>query len=152
MSVLTDYFSAASDETAASVLGRIGGPAQSAAGQLPFDTFESKNLDPHVIMGKLEEALTGRGYREITADPQHARLVAGQDDEGPWVIQVSGSLQAALARADRDELARAAAEWSQAEELQGASPEHMLWALDGLSGLARRATTKDEHLYCWVCL
>jgi len=117
----------------------------------PFDTFESKGLDPHVIMAKLEEALTGQDYWMITADPQYARMVAGRGDDGPWVIKVSSPLQAALALADSDKLARAAVEWSRAEELHGASPEDMIWMLEGLSGLARRATAKDEHLYCWVC-
>jgi hypothetical protein len=62
------------------------------------------------------------------------------------------SAPGALAQAASDELARAAVEWSQAEELRGASPEDMIWLLEDLSDLARRATAKDEHLYCWVCL
>jgi hypothetical protein len=39
-----------------------------------------------------------------------------------------------------------------AEELHGASPEDMIRLSEDLSGLARRATAKDERLYCWVCL
>jgi len=155
MGVLTDYFSASSDEAAASALDRVGGPARPATGPSPlppFDTFESKGLDPYVIMGKLEEALTGQDYWVITAGPQYARMVAGRGDEGPWVYKVSSPLQAVLARAGSGELARAAVEWSRAEELPGASPEGLTWVLEGLSGLARRATAKDEHLYCWVCL
>lgn len=156
MGVLTDYFSAPSDEAAAAALDRVGGPAQPTGGPSPlppFDTFESKSLDPFVIMGKLEEALTGQAYEVITADPQHGRLLAqGDDTDGPWVIHVSSPLQAALALADADTLARAAVRWVRAEELGGASPESMAWVLDGLSGLARRATAKGEHLYCWVCL
>ena len=52
MGVLTDYFSAPSDEAAASALDRVGGPARPGNGPSPlppFDTFESKNLDPYVI-------------------------------------------------------------------------------------------------------
>lgn len=156
MGVLTDYFSAPSDEAAASALDRLGGPAQPASGSSPlppFDTFKSKGLDPYVLMGKLEEALTRQDYWAITAAPQYGRLVAAAEgDEGPWVYQVSSSLQAALARAGSGELARAAVKWSQAEECRGASPGSLTWVLEGLSGLARRATAKDEHLYCWVCL
>lgn len=48
-----------------------------------FDTFESKGLGPYVLMGKLEEALTGQDYWAITADPQYGRMVAGRGDEGP---------------------------------------------------------------------
>jgi hypothetical protein len=155
MGVLTDYFSAPSDEAAASALDRVGGPARPATGPSPlppFDTLESKGLDPYVIMGKLEEALTGQDYRVITAGSQYARVVAGRGDEGPWVCKVSSPLQAALALAGSGEFARAAVEWSRAEEHHGASPEDLTWVLEGLSGLARRATAKDEHLYCWVCL
>ena len=57
MGVFTDYFSAPSDEAAASVLDRVGGPVRPAKGPSPlppFDTFESKGLDPYVIIGKLE--------------------------------------------------------------------------------------------------
>lgn len=155
MGVLTDYFSAPSDESAASALDRVGGPGQPSAGPSPlppFDTYQAKSLDPYVIMGRLEAALTGQDYRAITARPQYGHLVAKQGAQGPWVTKVSSALQAALSLAGRDELARAAAKWSQAEELGGASPGEMTGILEGLSGLACRATAKDEHLYCWVCL
>lgn len=155
MGVLTDYFSAPDDETAASALDRIGGPARPSADPSPlppFDTFEAKGLDPYVIMGEIEEALTGQDYEVITADPQHARMITGRGDEGPWVFAVSRPLQAALAQANSGKLARAAEQWSQAEEVHGASPESLIWVLEGLSDLARRATAKNEHLYCWVCL
>ena len=156
MGVLTDYFSAPSDAVAASALDRVGGPGQPATGPLPspaFDTFQSKSLDPYVIMGKLEEALTGQDYRVIiTSGPRYGRMVAKGGAQGPWVVKVSGRLQAALSLAGSDQLARAAARWSQAEELAGASPEEMTGVLEDLSGLARRATANDEYLYCWVCL
>jgi hypothetical protein len=155
MGVLTHYFSAPSDQAAASALDRVGGPAQPTAGPAPlppFDTFRSKGLDPYVLMGKLEEALTGQDYWVITADPQYGRKVADQGADGPWVYKVSSPLQAALARAGSKKLTRAAARWSQAEEMHGAAPESLTWVLEELSGLARRATAKDEHLYCWLCL
>ncbi|MCW2931738.1 MAG: hypothetical protein JWM19_2700 [Actinomycetia bacterium] len=152
MGVLTDYFSAPSDEAAASVLDRPGGPVAGPV-PLPFDAVESKGLDPHVVMGKLEEALTGQDYWAVTTDPQYARVILARGDGGPWVFKVSSRLQAALAAADGITLARAAVEWSQAEELQinGVSPD-MSGILEDLAGLARRAAAKEEHLYCWVSL
>jgi hypothetical protein len=66
MSILTNYFSAPSDETAALALDRLGGPAQPAdrpSPLPPFDTFESKGLDPVVILGKLGGRLPGRTTR-----------------------------------------------------------------------------------------
>ena len=155
MGVLTDYFSAPSDAAAASALDRVGGPGQPTAGPSPsppFDTFQSKGLDPYVIMGKLEKALTGQDYQVITSGSRYGRMVAKGGAQGPWVVKVSNQLQTALSLAGGDQLARAAAEWSLAEELAGASSEEMTGVLKGLSGLARRATAKDEHLYCWVCL
>jgi hypothetical protein len=155
MGVLTDYFCAPSDAAAASALDRVGGPSQPAAGPSPsppFDSFQSKGLDPYVIIGKLEEALTGQDYLVITAGSHYGRMVAKLGAQGPWVVKVSSPLQAALSLAGRDQLVRAAAEWSQAEELAGASPEEMTGVMEELSDLARRATAKDEHLYCWVCL
>jgi len=155
MGVLTDYFSAPSDAAAASALDRTGGPGQPAAGPSPlppFDTFQAKGLDPYVIMGRLEEALTGQDYQVITAGPRYGRLVAQRGAHGPWVTTVSRPLQAALSLADSGTLARAAAEWSQAEELSGASAGDLTAILEELSGLARRATARGEHLYCWTCL
>jgi hypothetical protein len=155
MGLLTDYFSAPSDESAASALDRVGGPGQPGAGPSPlppFDTFQAKGLDPYVIVGRLEAALAGQDYRAITAGTQYGHLVAKRGAQGPWVTKISSSLQAVLSLADSDELARAAAEWSQAEEFGDASLEEMTGVLKGLSGLAGRATAKDEHLYCWVCL
>ena len=155
MGVLTDYFSAPSDAAAASALDRSAGPGQPDTGPSPlppFDTFQSKGLDPYVIMGKLEEALTGRDYRVITVGPHYGRMVAKGGAHGPWVATVSSSLQAALSLADSSTLARAAVQWSQAEELRGAAAEDLTWILAELSGLARRATARDEHLYCWICL
>jgi hypothetical protein len=112
MGVLTDYFSAPSDAAAAPALDRVGGPSQPTAGPSPlppFDTFQSKGLDPYVIMGKLEEALTGQDYRVITAGSPYGRMVAKRGAQGPWVAKVSSPLQAALSLAGSDKLARAAA-------------------------------------------
>ena len=113
MGVLTDYFSAPSDAAAASALDRVGGPGQSAAGSSPsppFDTFQSKGLDPYVIMGKLGGAHR-TGLRTITSGPQYGRMVAKGGAQGPWVVKVSSQLQAALSLAGSDQLARAAARW-----------------------------------------
>jgi integrase len=52
MGTLTDYFSAPSDESAASALDRVGGPGQPTAGPLPmppFDTFQSGPVVGHAV-------------------------------------------------------------------------------------------------------
>lgn len=107
----------------------------------PFDTFQSKGLDPYVIMAKLEGTLTGQDYRVITAGSHshYGRMVPERATQGPWVTKVSSPLQAALAQADSGKLARAAAEWSQAEELGGASPEDLTWAKFRIGGTLQGA-------------
>jgi hypothetical protein len=155
MGVLTHYFSAPSDEEAATAVNRLGGPGTPTDGQSelpPFDTAEFKGIDPVVNLGTLESILTGVDYDVITAGTNHGRLVAQRDDEGPWVIAVSAALQAALATADSDQLKRADMLWTHTEEFRRAAPQSMLWVIEELAGLARRATGKSERLYCWVCL
>ena len=153
--VLTHYFSASSDEVAATAVNRLGGPGTPTDGPSalpPFDTAEFKDIDPIVNLGTLESILTGVDYDVITADTSHGRLVAQRDDEGPWVISVSAELQAALATVDSDQLTRADIPWTKTEEFRRAAPQSMLWVIEELAGLARRATAKSERLYCWICL
>lgn len=154
MGVLTDYFSAPSDEVAATAAGMIGGPGMEAGGpsaRPPFDTVQFKGIDPVTNLGTLESILTGVDYHDI-ADPDHGRLVAQRDDDGPWVIAVSSALQAALATASSDQLTRADVSWTQTEEFRWAAPQSLLWVIEELAGLARRATARGERLYCWTCL
>ena len=63
-----------------------------------------------------------------------------------------GGRQAALATAHSDQLKRADMLWTQTEEFRWAAPQSMLWVIEELADLARRATAKSERLYCWVCL
>ena len=155
MGVLTDYFSAPSDQVAATALGRAGGPGTAADGPpaaAPFDTVQLKDIDPVVNLGTLESILTGVDYHVITANPDHGRLISQRDDHGPWVIAVSAALQAALATADSDQLAQADIPWTRTEEFRWAAPQSLLWVIEELAALARRATAKGERLYCWTCL
>jgi hypothetical protein len=155
MGVLTDYFSAPSDEAAATAIDRVGGPALPTAGSPvlpPFDAVQMKGIDPYINLGTLESILTGLDYDAIVADPNHAGLIAQRDDDGPWVCAVSATLQEALATADSAQLARAAVPWSQTEEFHGAAPESLMWVLEQLADLARRATANGHRLYCWACL
>ena len=133
MSALYDYFSAASDEAAAGVIDRAGGPGEPAVAPAPvkrgwfgrtsspspvqdmgpaFDTVSAGGIDPVVMMGALEELLTGRPYDEVTNDPRSGHIVAIRDE----------------------------------------GPHDLAMVLNELSGLAGRAQAKGERLYCWVCV
>ena len=66
MGVWYDYFSAASDEAAASAIDLVG-ELGTSDGPL-FDTLFAKDIDA-VKLGALEALLTGRDYEQIMAGP-----------------------------------------------------------------------------------
>lgn len=113
-----------------------------------------KGIDPVVQMGTLEALLTGRQYDVIAGRPRAGALVAaGDDQEGPWVVTLTGELQAALAAAHRDQIVAVAAPWLETEEFGGhGDPEVLAGFLLELAGLARQAGQRGERLYCWICL
>lgn len=134
MGVLYDYFSAASDEVAATAINRIGGPG-AASGDTPplpaFDTFRTKVVEPFVNLGSVEARLTGRDDTEIGKGPRAGKILAEADDGALMVVTLTDEVQTALADADR----------------KGLGP----W-LGELAELARRARNRGERLYCWVCV
>lgn len=156
MGVLFDYFSAASDEAAASAISLLGGPGAPSAGTSAassFDTVPVKGIDPVVQLGTLEALLTGREYEQVMAGPRAGHVLAAQDGGERLVVTLTDELQAALADAGDTQLAAVAAPWSQTEEFFGhGDPQILAGLLRELAALARRARGKDERLYCWVCV
>lgn len=179
MAVLFDYFSAASDEQAATVIDRPGGPGRAYAALAPQDssrrglfrrrssgwsgpatdtgvqffTVFGDGIDPVVQMGTFEELLTGRAYDDIVEDPQSGRTVADRDGGERLVLTLTDRLRDALAAASPERLAELAVPWSQTEEFCGqGDPEVLATFLNSLAGLARQAQDKHERLYCWVCV
>src|SRR5262249_24967029 len=130
-----DYFSAASDEAAASAIGLLGGPGVPLAGPsrlglaevhhtgapqgAPFDTVPTKGIDPLVQLGTLEALLTGRDYEQIVTGARAGHVLANQDGGQRLVVTLTEELQAALADADDEQLASAAVPWSQPEQFWG---------------------------------
>jgi hypothetical protein len=151
MGVLYDYFSAPSDEAAATALNRIGGPGQPSEDTPPlpaFDTFQTKGIDPNVVLHKLEALLTGREYQDVA----RGRMVAISDSGEQIVHALTDSTSAALADADAERLASVAVPWSQIEEFWGkGDPAELASWLGELAALARRARERSERLYCWIC-
>lgn len=179
MGVLFDYFAAASDQEAASVIDRVGGPGsqlatapESTAAKrrlfgrkspapefvpdptlVVYDTISVKGIDPVVQLGTLEELLTGRPYDEVVEDPRSGHAVESKDGGERLVLTLTDILVRALAASDEDELRRIAEPWSQTEEFWGdADPDDLAEFLADLSGLARRAQAKGHRLYCWICV
>lgn len=149
MSVIYDYFSAASDDQAATVIGVDGGPTAEGSG---FDTAPVGGIDPVVQLGTLEALLTGTPYDDVTEDPRAGHNLVMSEDYDQIVITVTDALATALAAADDARLAVISAPWSQTDELAGSDPTALTGFLRELAALARRAEASGHRLYCWVCI
>lgn len=141
MGVMYDYFAAPSDEVAAAVLG--GGPSG-------FEPVETKWLDPVVMMGTLEELLTGRTYEDVLDGERCGEVLAMRDDGALMVLTVTDGLRDGLASAG--ELSDVARAWAKTEELNGWDPQSLEGVLGELRALAKKAASRNERLYCWVCV
>jgi hypothetical protein len=168
MGLICDYFAAPSDESAAEVVDRDGGPAGVAApagwphgAPLPataaagsgFPTVAGGSIDPVVVLGTVTALLTGRTFDEVLAAGDRRDPVAMQDDGAEVVLRVDDVVVDALTRADAATLAAVAVPWSRTDELAGISdPQSLAEFLRDLAGLARGARERGEALYCWACV
>jgi hypothetical protein len=153
VAVLFDYFTAPSDEAAATVVDRIGGPSSRAHPAAPaaFHTVRAPGVDPVVLMGSLEELLTGRTFEEILDDPTSGPVAARGGGERA-VVRLTSSLTRALAESDEERLAALALPWSRAREFWGRGDADALAALlRSLASVAREAQADGQAIYCWVC-
>jgi len=154
VAVLFDYFAASSDEIAATVVDRIGGPGSSAhpAGPSAFSTVRAPGVDPVVLMGNLERLLTGRSFEEILDDPTSGP-VAARDGGARAVLRLTTSLAQALAEMEDARVGSVALLWSHTREFWGrGDPVALATLLRALASLGREARAKESPLYCWVCL
>lgn len=146
MSVVSDYFSAPSDQAAARAV-------TDDLYQPPYDVLQMRDLFPDYHLVPVEVFLTGRSAEAVTEGPRHGRLLASADDDAVVVLTVSDELTAGLAAAGSDQIAAAAESWSRFEDFQGKDTSGLAGFLGELAGLARRATARKEHLYCLIaCL
>lgn len=179
--VLFDYFAAASDEEAAAVIDRVGGPgSQATRASAPTEskrgifgrkrqpsepaigtdpdlvvhrTVSVKGIDPVVQLGTLEALLTGRPYDDVVEDPRSGHDVATRDGGERLVVALTDSLTSALTGATDEVLDRVAVPWSETEEfVNAAEPSDLAEFLKALAALAREADTSGQRLYCWVCV
>ncbi|MEV1112819.1 hypothetical protein AB0I95_29855 [Micromonospora sp. NPDC049751] len=157
--VLYDYFRASDDEAVAKLMAVTDGGPVVCAGDSPVeDAVDGKGIDPPVVLGQVvsfaldvpwEPNLVGE--RLIWPDG----AAEDREYEGPWVVVLSDRTRDVLAEIPDDQLPGLAERWSHIEELSQYSdtgPEAMLSRLREFVGLARRARTNGEHIYCWICL
>jgi len=150
MGVLFDYFAAASNDEAAAVIDRAGGPA--GDGEPRYATVAAQGFEPFVKMGTLTSLLTGRAYDEI-AD-EYGELVAIRDEGERLVARMPDAVTNALADASDERLAEVAGPWSRTEEFawEHVGPADLTPVLHRLGALARDARANGQRLYCWVCV
>ena len=142
MGLLVEYFTAPTDEAAASTID--GGPARSG---LPV--LDEWNIEPSIQMANLEEVLTGRSWKEIAVGGDG--VVADRDGGERLVLRLTDTLVDALVSSTPEQLELTAGSWSRAEEFYGqADPEMLTEFLAALSGLAREAGAGGRNVYCWV--
>ncbi|WP_328551221.1 MULTISPECIES: hypothetical protein [unclassified Streptomyces] len=146
---LCDYFSAADDQAAVAVLQTPGGP-----GQADLDVVFFKDIDPVVAIARLEAIMTGCSYEDARERPRSGQLLSAPEEGAAFVVSLTDTLTAALASASRDDLVRFAEPWSKTDELRqiGISVEFTAGVLEALAGLAQRARTSGQRLYCWWAL
>jgi hypothetical protein len=145
MAILCDYFAAKSDDAAAAVLDLEAGPT-SAPGH---PSVQLPGVEPTLTMQTLEELLTGRSEDEVMENPRQGEIVA-DGPSGAMIVAITEELRTALANADDETLRRVAVDWSATEEMDGSDPSDVTDALLDLADLARRATDRNEQLYCWL--
>jgi hypothetical protein len=134
MSSIVEFFIAPGDDAAAAVAGH--GP------EGVTEVARYGNFDPVTTTSEWESSFG------IVRD-DGLRIIAG--DGRPVVLAVSASLQAALAAADEEQLAEAAARWAglpagDGEEIRAEFASAML---SEIASLARTATHRGHRLYYW---
>ena len=150
MALLCEYFVALDDASAATTIDWPGGPSSPPAGSSGFPTLPLPGIEPTVMMGTLDEILTGRSFDDVLDDPS-GHEVTSTDSAWVWALPVA--LQDALASSGDDRLRSAAASWAQTEEFGGqADAAHAADAVLALARMVRSGRESGAQLYCWFAL
>jgi hypothetical protein len=142
MSSIITFFVARDDAAAAAVA--VGGPGDD------LEPARYGNFDVFSTLDEWQSILTDRDLEELAAEAG-ADVVSGDDE--PLVLHVPDALTEALAHADHQSLADAAARWIElrAEEDEEIDEELALDLLGELATLSARAQRAASSLYCWIC-
>lgn len=157
MGVLFDYFRAPSHDSALSMFSDRAGLSRHGS----YDVIDCNGIDPYAAVGKLVGLLLGVPYEEMVfaGIPVHRVpepvYLADEEDGSRVLVKLSILARDRLAAADRSSLVEAAPLWAGIEEFGHrnlpSADEVLPWAED-LSGLARRARSAEEMLYCAICV
>ncbi|WP_406837889.1 hypothetical protein ACICHK_19255 [Streptomyces sp. AHU1] len=143
VSVIVEFFAAPDDTSSA--LALQAGPGRA------FESLSFGNFDPEEAVVEWECLLVGGSFEELV-EAGEPRIVADQDDDGCVVFALSPRLSAALAGAERSELADVAASWAakRAEDGEVIDVEVADVILGELAALVSGARRQGRSVYCWV--
>lgn len=160
MGVLIDYFTAPTDELAAETVDWLGGPAAGVRrrglfgrARVGYPVVHGGGIDPVVMLGTLEELLTGLTFAEQLSDKSSSKPLAVRNEGERVVVPVRGALVSALINASPSQLAEVAEPWSQTEEFWGrGDPEQLLEFLRKLQQLSGHTAEAGTRVYSWICV
>jgi hypothetical protein len=143
MGVLTDLVIA--DIAQAQSVAASNAPARD------FGGLDAKGIDP-VKLCQLKALLLAKPYDGSWVSD--FRLVAGDKDEGPWVMIVPGDLVAAIAALPDSELHSTAINWHASEEFQADrwNAPDVETRLKEIHHLARKASSAGKAVLMWMSL
>jgi hypothetical protein len=148
---LYDYFRALDGSAVAELMkaSRGGSPV---IGRVA-DGVDAKAIEPAVILGKLVAFVLRVPWKADLIEADEIWPADDGEDSDAWVVSLGDRVRDCLAGIDDARLPQVAVWWSQIEELAGtADLGFMRSVLADLVGLARRAATVGDHLYCWMSL
>ena len=153
MGLLCDYFVASDDEEAVRTIDWVGGPTCPPDGVEAPPALGLEWIEPFVVLGQLEECVTGRSYAEISRSFA-TKIIANRDDGERLVIRVDDAFVADLSASGRATLELAASKWSTIEELQWLSIPltDLTHIVISLAALSLEAAKRSHHVYCWMCV
>jgi len=146
MSIFYDYFLATTDDEARATLDWEAGPTTPPSPAATLDTLPLPGIEPVVILGTLEELLTGRSFDDL----EQSEIVGSRDDDTELVQRLSRAFQEAIGGAPLEKLQQVVPRWSEAEEFWGqGDPNALLPMARDLCLLARTGLESGRGLYCW---
>ncbi|WIX83072.1 hypothetical protein QRX50_21085 [Amycolatopsis carbonis] len=141
------YFTATSDDEAATALEAPEGPAAL------FPTAAFNGIDPNMQVPRAESFLTGVGEEAAADNPRAMKLLAEVGEGEVVLVTLTDEFRDAIAATDQPRRRELADFWSHAEDLGGeASAEDLLPVVDELAALAKQAKPTNGHLYCYVAV
>jgi hypothetical protein len=158
MGLLIDYFVADSDADAAKTIDWPGGPREGSGRWQDrlrgrrggYPVISEKLIEPVVVLGSLEELLTGRAFEAQLADPESRPLIALRNEGERLVFRIGEFLVTALRGAAERDVLSLADDWSEIEELSNSYPAEDLKLFLRDFKVMCDAVEPHQAVYCWV--